>query len=125
MPTNKNPIHVRVLSNETPHKLELNNPHSPLANVSPAVIPPQSHFKYRSPRSQLEKGFGSTTRRSKFESEQRSKFKLGYSSFYQNQNYHIIHDKGMNNEHQMSIQPNDTNITPFKKANATAKTMEF
>jgi len=53
-------------------------------------------------RSQLEKGFES--KRSKFKTDHRSKsFKLGYPSFYQNQNYHIIHEKGINNEHEMSI----------------------
>lgn len=31
----------------------------------------------------------------------------------------------MNNEHQMSIQPNDCNIAPFKKATSVAKTLEF
>lgn len=81
LPTNKAPIRVRVLTDETPQKLELKNPHSPLANVSPAIIPIHSHFKYRSPRSQLAKGF--ETNRSKYSSDRRAKsFKLGYSSFY-------------------------------------------
>lgn len=42
LPTNKAPICVRVLSDETPRKLEIKNPHSPMANVSPAIIPPHS-----------------------------------------------------------------------------------
>lgn len=36
-----------------------------------------------------------------------------------------MHEKGINNEHEMSIQPNDYNIAPYKKANSTAKTLEF
>ena len=31
----------------------------------------------------------------------------------------------MNNEHHMSIQPNDPTIAPFKKATAVSKTLEF
>ena len=40
---------------------------------------------------------------------------LGYTPIYQNQKYHIVHDKGENNQHEMRIEANDYNIAPFKK----------
>ena len=39
LPTNKQPLFCRVLENETPQAIEFNDPHSPLATMSPAVLP--------------------------------------------------------------------------------------
>ena len=32
---------------------------------------------------------------------------LGYNSFYKNENYHIIHNRGPNNLHEMAVEVND------------------
>ena len=115
VPPNKSPIYVRVLSDEVPQRNEPANPHSPLAIVSPAIVP--SSKQYRSPRA-TERGLDSSfdnTMNYTFESKlssQKPKSRgaradvnkgLGYSSFYQNQKYHIVHDKGEENGHKMSI----------------------
>ena len=50
---------------------------------------------------------------------------LGYSTFYQNQKYHIVHGKGDENQHEMSVQPNNCSIRPFKAQASVAKTLDF
>lgn len=94
VPPNQNPIYVRVLPDEVPQRNEPTNPHSPLAIVSPAIVPTPNH--YRSPRATergLESSFDNTmnyTFESKL-SSQKPKSRgarsdankgLGYSSFY-------------------------------------------
>ena len=133
IPTNKTPLYVRVLTDESPHKLEMKDPHSPMSIVSPSVIPSSALFRYKSPMShaRAESRIDNSFDKSRFSpskttaSNKSKSFKLGYSTFYQNQNYHIVHEKGISNEHEMSVQPNNCNISPFKQKQAVAKTMGF
>jgi hypothetical protein len=93
---------VRTLQNEVPITLEHSDPHSPLAIVSPAVIPKDLKvFKHKKTMSHS----------------------LGYNSIYQNDKYHIVHDKGIDNVHEMRIEPNNCNIKPFKQT--IVKTVGF
>jgi hypothetical protein len=48
---------------------------------------------------------------------------LGYNSFYNSENYHIINHKGANNSHVMSVELNDQSIKPFK--NQILRTVGF
>jgi hypothetical protein len=90
---NKNPFFVRTLANETPVKMDDSNPHSPLATMSPSIIP-------RSYKKALAKHVSHS---------------LGYNAIYQNDKYHIVHDKGHDNGHEMRIEPNNCDIKPFQK----------
>jgi hypothetical protein len=94
---NKNPFFVRTLFNEIPVTMDYTNPHSPLANMSPSIIPKS-----------YKKAF--VTGGSKHVSHS-----LGYNAIYQNEKYHIVHHKGHDNGHEMRIEPNNCNIKPFQK----------
>jgi len=52
LPTNKQPLFVRVLANEVPQDVEFNDPHSPIANMSPSVLPHNLRM-YRNKRKDL------------------------------------------------------------------------
>jgi len=92
---NKNTFFVRTLQNEVPVSMEKSDPHSPLAIVSPAIVPKDLKI--------LRRG------------KKHVSHSLGYSSIYQNEKYHIIHHKGHDNFHEMKIEPNNCDIKPFKK----------
>ena len=45
----------------------------------------------------------------------KAKSTLGYDAVYENPNYHIVNHRGMHNQHELSVLPNDPVIKPYKE----------
>ena len=111
-----------MLPEEAPIAQNAAEPHSPFNLVSNSIIPEKCKklvLRGRSKssvrngggvRSSL--GFTTTSPNStakKMGKPSKSSGKLAYNAFYENQNYHIIHERGPTNQHEMRIEVNNAN----------------